>query len=353
MLWEVSGLSRNDINAMFFRYASDFLFIRLREHELRSEYTIDAYRHGLNSFRKFMARQGVRADKVTFAMITTDLIREYMKWLVNDNGFSLNTRNHRLACLKSYIRYCAERNVAHTQTMIAASGVKNITVRAGKNVWMSREAVQAILSQPPKTKIGIRDRFFMLFLYGTGARVSEALNVRIGDIELLTKDPYVRILGKGNKPRCVPLLDVTRDNLLTYLKTYHPDVSRNDYLFYTVIKGHKDRMSVANAERFIKKYGQSARGTCPQVPESVHPHMFRHSYGAHLYRMGFALPVIAKLLDHESLSTTEIYAGTDTDMINDAFESLRVPSRNQIEPSVEKKWKQFDEAALSKLFGLQ
>jgi site-specific recombinase XerD len=285
-------------------------------------------------------------------MITVDLVREYMKWLVESSGLSLGTRNHRLTCLKSYIRYCAERDVSYTQAMIAVSGVKSVTVRAHKNVWMTRDAVRAVLEQPPKTMIGLRDRFFMLFLYGTGARVSEALNVKIGDLELSAKDPYVRLLGKGNKPRCVPILDVTHDNLLVYMDTYHPDGNRDDYLFYTVIKGHKDRMSVANAERFVKKHGKAAKLVCPQVPASVHPHLFRHSYGAHLYRMGFALPVIAKLLDHESLGTTEIYAETDADMINEAFDSLRVPTDTPSINNDAKKWKSFGDDALAKLFGL-
>ena len=135
----------------------------------------------------------------------------------------------------------------------------------------------------------------------------------------------------------MPILDITRDNLLVYLDAYHPGKNRDDYLFYTVIKGRKDKMSVANAERFVKKYGITARAACSQVPDSVHPHMFRHSYGAHLYRMGFALPVIAKLLDHESLSTTEIYADTDADMVNEAFNPLRSPTDDAPDVLNEKK----------------
>ena len=170
---------------------------------------------------------------------------------------------------------------------------------------------------------------------------------------MLTKEPFARLMGKGNKPRCVPLLDMALENLEYYISLYHPHGNPDDYLFYTVIKGRKDKMSVANAERFIKKYGVEARRICPQIPESVHPHLFRHSYGAHLYRMGFSLPVIAKLLDHESLDTTERYAETDSDMINQAFKTVekseQLSSGNS--PS-EKKWKAVDEATLAKLYGL-
>lgn len=193
----------------------------------------------------------------------------------------------------------------------------------------------------------------MVFLYGTGARISEALNVKLKDIETLTREPFVRLKGKGNKPRCVPVLDITLENLEYYISLYHPGRNPDDFLFFTIIKGLKDKMSVANAERIIKKYGREARMQCAVVPETVHPHLFRHSYGAHLYRMGFSLPVIAKLLDHESLSTTERYAETDTDMINQAFKTMEdaeIASSNSVPTN--KEWKLADEKTLAKLYGL-
>src|SRR5690606_11868118 len=102
------------------------------------------------------------------------------------------------------------------------------------------------------------------------------------------------------------LLEITVENLDYYLSVFHPNRLAEDYFFYTIIKGTKDCISVANAERFIKKYGEAARKTCSRVPENVYPHLFRHSFGAHFYRMGFPLLVIVKLLDHASLETTEI-----------------------------------------------
>ena len=338
---------------MFFSYTSDFLLIRLREQDLRSENTVKAYRQGLKCFRLFMlSRYNRGVDKITFDMVTEEIVREYLKYLI-DKGISITTRNHRLTSLKQYMRYCSERNMELTQFYIAVSKIKHITVRPKKELWMTREAVRTILAQPPQTKLGIRDRFLMVFLYGTGARISEALSVRLKDIETLTDEPFVRLLGKGDKPRCVPLFDVVTENLEYYINLYHPHKNSEDYLFYTVIKNRKDKMSVANAERLIKKYGQQARLSCTQIPESVHPHLFRHSYGAHLYRMGFSLPVIAKLLDHESLDTTERYAETDFDMINHAFETIenseRLSSGSQ---PTEKKWKSVDEATLAKLYGL-
>jgi integrase/recombinase XerD len=349
-------MSKNiDQKKMFFSYVSDFLFLHLKDHEYKSNNTVISYRQGLNSLREFTKEAyGKGVDKLTFETVTSDAVREYMKWLVEKKGCTITTRNHRLTVIKQYIQYCSDKDISLAPQYIAISRIKHMTVRAKKGNWMTRDAIKVILEQPPKTKAGIRDRFFMIFLYGTGARVSEALNVRLKDLELATNDPFVRILGKGNKPRCVPLLDITVENLNYYLALYHPLRLTDDYLFYTIIKGTKDCMSVANAERFIKKYGESAREICTQVPEAVHPHLFRHSYGAHLYRMGFPLPVIAKLLDHESLETTEIYAETDAEMVNAAFRKMEdsLQSQNPLQVE-EKKWKQAEEETLAKLYGLK
>ena len=354
LLMEFHMLKNNKNQKMFFEKTREFLFIHLNEHEHKSPNTILAYKQGLNDFRRFtkqILKRGV--DKLTFQMVTSITVREYLKWLTDEKGCAVTTRNHRLAVLKKYIHYCSEQDISLVPQYIEITKIKTIPTRAQKGNWMTRNAVEIILQQPPKTKLGIRDRFFMIFLYGTGARISEALNVRLRDFEYLTSDPFVRITGKGNKPRCVPLLDITIANLEYYISLYHQKNNPEDYLFYTVIKGKKDRMSVANAERFVKKYGKVARGICSQVPESVHPHLFRHSYGAHLYRMGFSLPVIAKLLDHESLETTEIYAETDAEMVNSAFREMEEALQKQ-NPSLpkEKRWKRLTEEDIAKLYGL-
>lgn len=349
-------MSKNiEESKMFFYYVRDFLLINLKEHELKSTNTITSYRQGLNSFRIFTKEVHEKGlDKLTFEIVTADIVKDYLKWLIENKGCSVTTRNHRLTVIKQYMQYCSDKDISLAPIYIAISKIKHISVRAKKGNWMTRDAIKTILDQPPKTRIGIRNRFLMIFLYGTGARISEALNVKLVDLELNTSDPFVRIVGKGNKPRCVPLLDITIENLDYYLSLYHPTNIAEDYLFYTVIKNKQDKMSTANAERFIKIYGKKAREICSQVPESVYPHLFRHSYGAHLYRMGFPLPVIAKLLDHESLETTEIYASTDFEMINSAFNEMEksIKINNPLQEK-EKLWKQADEETLAKLYGLR
>ena len=188
-------MPKNDAHIPFFAYTRDFLHLRLREQELRSNNTVIAYRQGLNNFRLFLTERCKKSiSKIFFDAITADIVREYLKHLI-DNGAALATRNHRLTCVKRYMLYCAERNVELTQFYIPVSKIKHVTVRPEKGLWMTRDAVQAVLAQPPKTKMGVRDRFFMVFLYGTGARVSEALDVKLKDIESHNK----RMNGNSKK----------------------------------------------------------------------------------------------------------------------------------------------------------
>jgi site-specific recombinase XerD len=99
---------------MFFGYVRDWLYVRLKDQEMRSEHTITAYRQGLDSFRKYLSEKGIRADKATLEMVTPALVREYLTW-ITDSGHADSTRNHRLTCIKAYLHYCAERDVANMQ----------------------------------------------------------------------------------------------------------------------------------------------------------------------------------------------------------------------------------------------
>lgn len=98
--------------------------------------------------------------------------------------------------------------------------------------------------------IGIRDRFIILFLFGTGARVSEIVSVKLKDFCFGGEYPYIRITGKGNKPRIVPISDKEfLVNLQYYCSLYHKNNDPQDYLFYTTKFGDRKKMSVDNIQR--------------------------------------------------------------------------------------------------------
>lgn len=296
-------------------------FIDRMRAELKSECTIDAYRDSLNDFRKFLTlHYHQNIETLLFDLITPEVIRHYLSWLLTQDS-SLNTRNLRLSAIKSYVRFCASTNIELLTLELQLTKIKTKRVHAQRHNWLNKEQIKLILRQPPTSKIGIRDRFIMMFLFSTGVRLDELLHLKIQDISVEGSYPFIRVIGKGNIRRIIPVPEDLVNNLTYYLSIYHPYLEYSNYLFYTDIKGHRDKMSPDNIQRITKKYGDMARKIEPTLPR-IHPHLFRHSYGAQMYRLGLSLPEIAKLLGHSDLSTTEIYAETDIEVVNQAIEKM-------------------------------
>lgn len=339
----MSCMSRNSREIMFFSYVRDF-FNDMRI-ELKSERTVESYRESLDSFRKYLFEKYSKSvDAITTDFVSDQIIREYIGWVARHN--SVGTRNVRLAALKAYVKYIAFKNIDMVPLQISLASLKHKTIHPQKHNWLDKEQILLILEQPKRTKIGIRDRFIMIFLFSTGARLGEMLAVKIKDIVLYGKHPYVRLTGKGSKPRIVPIPDEAfLDNYKYYRELFHAENDPESYLFYTTVRGCPGKMSEDNVQRILKKYGDAARNIESSLPP-IHPHLFRHSYGAQLYRLGLSLPEIAKLLGHADISTTEIYAETDVEMAAAAM-------KNMIGNQPSRKWDYLAEEEKLKLLGLK
>jgi site-specific recombinase XerD len=193
--------------------------------------------------------------------------------------------------------------------------------------YLSEDALQTLLEQPDaKSRKGFRNQFLMTLMYDTAARCCEILKLKVRDLKINTRHPTALLDGKGNKPRLVPLLSKTVEHYKRYLQMYHPDIDNDSdgYLFYTVIHGIKRPMSDDNVADFIKKYGETARLSCPEVPLKVHPHQLRHTRAIHYYRDGMPIAVLSELLGHANPETTKIYAYADTEMKRAAMEKANI-----------------------------
>lgn len=190
-------MSKNKGNkSNFFIYVKDF-FNDMRV-ELKSEKTIETYRISLNDFRSFLSIQhGKKVDMITFDYVTEEVIRTYIKWVADNK--SVGTRNVRLAGIKAYVRYAARKNIELVPLEIALHSLKSKKVLPKKHNWMTKEQVLELLEQPEHTMIGIRDRFIILFLFGTGVRVSELVSIQLKDFFFDGEYPYIRITGKQHR----------------------------------------------------------------------------------------------------------------------------------------------------------
>jgi site-specific recombinase XerD len=232
--------------------------------------------------------------------------------------------------------------------------VRSQKVARNRVEYMSETALKILLEQPdPHSRCGMRDRFLMILLYDTAARIQELLDLQLKDIHLDDQTPCIYLTGKGNKTRVVPLMDKTITHLQMYLKKYHPegDPKNDQYLFYTVIKGMKGKMSDDNVSCFLKRYAKSAHELCSEVPLRMHAHMFRHTRAMHLYQAGIPLSYIKDFLGHVSINTTDIYAAADTSMMKTALEKITHGQAQQASTAVPV-WQDNEEMIL-KLCGLK
>jgi integrase len=184
---------------------------------------------------------------------------------------------------------------------------------------MTTAAVAALLAAPdPRTRRGLRDQFYMILAYDLAARDAEMRAMNIIDLD--AQHLWVDLLGKGAKPRRVPITTETVAHYRRYTAAFHPDPQPDDPMFFTIHAGKPTRMSADNVARFIRQHAATAQTVCPEVPQRVHPHMLRHSRAMHLYHAGMPLALLTEWLGHKDPETTLVYAHADTEMKRQALE---------------------------------
>ena len=339
-----------------FKLVRDYLTRYLPLERKSGKNTIRSYQKALELLFDYVKTQkNVPLAKVTFEMIDRYMLSAFLDYLEKERGCSPETRNHRLHSIRAFYSYAAENDITvivHYEEILKVD-TANVVEKLVEH--MSEDAVKVIIAQPDtSTNKGLRDMFLMLLLYKTGARIQEALDVRLKDIQF-GKTPSITFYGKPNyTPRAVPLRENTTEHLKEYIKIFHPNegVYSDQYLFFTIRSGAKKRMTEDNARDFIRKYGVSARTICAEVPESVHPHLFRHSCAMSLYQSGVHLTIISQWLGHAQLETTLIYAHADTEIKRKAIEKS-IPKDTPLGKHVDsQRYKVDDELVLKQLCGL-
>ena len=171
---------------------------------------------------------------------------------------------------------------------------------------LTYDEVKAILESVDLSKPdGHRNRAMLEVLYSCGLRVSELVNLRISD--LFPKEGYVRIIGKGNKQRLVPIGEYAMDQIDFWLearRNWPKKKDAEDILFINRHGGKLSRVAVFNLVR--------ERAAAVGITKEISPHTFRHSFATHLVENGADLRVVQEMLGHESILTTEIYTHIDT-----------------------------------------
>ncbi len=281
-------------------------FYRYLEYEKRySPHTLVTYEIDLRQFTRFLDSENISR----WQDVTSKLIR---RWVValHDDGIAPVTIHRKISALKSFLRYLMREQVLESNP---ADGV--IVPKKPKRlpVFVKEKEMDQLLDTVPFSNdfTGIRDKFIITLLYGTGMRLSEMVNLRLSNIDPGQK--VIKVLGKRNKERIIPFFKELEKEIIKYLsarKEAFPDADTDiviltskgkpayPKLIYRVVNKHLALVSTINKKS---------------------PHVIRHSFATALLNHGADLNAIKELLGHSNLSATEIYTHNSFEKLNNIY----------------------------------
>jgi len=335
----------------------DYLKIYLPKQRNLSIHTQNSYRLALDQLIDFIkAQKKVPIEDVTFEMLTAEAMAAFLDSLEAERGHEISSRNTRLAAIRAFLKYAADRNVVNVAILQEVKKVVTKKPDKAESIsHMSMEAITAIVEQTDlSTPLGLRDRTMLILLYDTGARVQELVGIKLKDLRF-GKTPTVTVLGKRNKIRTIPIMERTVQHLKKYLLEFHsgvPTVS-DAPLFYSVSHGEQHPLTDRRVRYLLKDYADRARQTCIEIPLNVHPHMFRHSRAMHLYQNGMDLTLVSQWLGHANLEVTQVYAHADTEHKRAAIAKATPENSALFSKLNPERYTITDEDALKRLVGLR
>ena len=265
--------------------------IYLRIERAMSQNTVASY---CSDVSKFLEHVKVKAEEVTSGQIA--------EFIYQDGKVSTRTQARKLSSLRSFYSWLIIEGLIEDNPCDRIDAPK-----LGKYLpdVLSIKEIEAILDTiDTETWQGKRDRAIIETLYGCGLRVSEAVGLRIPD--LYFDEGFIRIIGKGNKERLIPIGDMAIEALLIYLEAriLPADRTSEDIVFLNRYGRPLSRISMFKTIRSLAQLAGIRR--------DISPHIFRHSFATHLIEHGADLRVVQEMLGHEDISTTEIYTHVDS-----------------------------------------
>jgi len=297
-----------------------------------SAHTVRAYRDTLKLFYLFLANQRHKAvADLALEDIQSDAVLAFLDYVESRRGNSAVTRNCRLAAVRSFVQHLLRQDVTRAGQYGRILAIHNKRALSRATVYLEPEEARAVIAAvDPKCRDGERDHALLLFLYNTGARVSEALAVRACDLRL-EKPRQVRLLGKGQKERICPLWSETA----LALRRIIPTGRTEDLLFRNASGAPLTRDGVAY---LLAKYVRLATQRVPALGKRhVTPHVMRHSCAVALLQAGVDVSVIRDYLGHASVATTSRYITTNLKMKREVLEAFW--KRAGLGPVTSKRWR--------------
>lgn len=274
-----------------------------------SDHTIDAYARDVGRFLAFMtAHKGAPQGLGALARIS---VTDMRAWMAHERGQDIGPRTlaRRVSAVKSFYRWLSRREGFEPTAVLAARAPKfQRKLPRPLSPDHACDVIDHLEAPEAADWIGARDQAVAVLLYGCGLRISEALSLTGRALPL---GDSLRIIGKGNKERIVPVLPIVRAAVARYAALC-PFAATPDAPLFRGARGG------ALGARAVQKAMAQVRATLG-LPASATPHAMRHSFATHLLTAGGDLRAIQSLLGHASLSTTQTYTAVDTAHLMDIY----------------------------------
>ena len=304
----------------FAKALSHYLSVYLPGQRNVSPNTIKSYRDTFKLFLLYCKQGcGLSIESLCLQRLDEPLVVGFLSWLEQDRKSSISTRNQRLACIHGFCRYM---QIEDPVGLLSYQKLLSIPMKKAPKPtvhYLTPDALKLILAQPDLSKAGGRRDLTMLSaLYDTGARVQELIDLKVSDVRL-DHPPILNLTGKGRKTRQVPIMSNMESLLRQYMTETHllQNGMQDRPLFVNRQHGKLTPMGVTF---ILNKYASRARTSSSIIPDNITPHIFRHTKAMHLLHAGINLIYIRDLLGHVDISTTELYARTDTELKRKALE---------------------------------
>jgi site-specific recombinase XerD len=297
-----------------------------------SRHTILSYRDTWRLYLRYVAAHRARSvSALALADLAAEEIPAFLSHIESERGDTIGTRNCRLAAIRSFFRFVADREPLAAAHCAAVLRIPTKKAPRPAIDYLDTEEVLAILKQPDRSTLeGQRDHALLALLYNTGARIQEALDLCPSHLRL-DSPAQAKLYGKGRKERICPLWPETAE-LLAALRARQPRPD-GEPLF---VNRYGRPLGAAGVRYKLAEYVRAAAEELPSLRQKrVSPHTFRHTAGVELVAAGVDIAVIRSLFGHVSLDTTMQYARANLETKRRALE-LVDPSKR---PSAPPRWK--------------
>ena len=255
-----------------------------------SKNTLAAYRSDLKIFNKWLAGK-------SFILINSKHIQDYFSDR-QKNNIGSSTQARILTCLHSFYQYLLANQLIKNDPTEQFSHPK---LEKKLPVFLNIQEVEKLLEAPSSSSLfGQRDRAMLELLYSCGLRVSELINLSYHNINL--KEEFIRIHGKGNKERVLPMGEIAIDYLMKYETNARPVLLKNGQSDSYFLSNRGSAMSRQNFFYIIKAYANQAG-----IDKPLSPHSLRHAFATHLVQKGADLRSVQLMLGHSDISSTQLY----------------------------------------------